>query len=60
MHRLGSSILSALLILITAGGAGAQTTFERVRAQMAEVHSRVDVDGTVQFTKQFERWQWFW
>jgi photosystem II stability/assembly factor-like uncharacterized protein len=60
MHRLGTSILSALLILITAGGAGAQTTFERVRAQMAEVHSRVDVDGTVQYTKQFERWQWFW
>ncbi|MGA0046311.1 MAG: YCF48-related protein, partial [Candidatus Kapaibacteriota bacterium] len=60
MYRCTTLVISTLLIVISAGSAAAQTTFERVRAQMAEVHSRMDADGKVHYTKQFERWQWFW
>lgn len=52
--------LASVAILLVGTGADAQTTFERVRAQLAGAHSYVDVDGAKRYTKQFERWQWFW
>ncbi len=47
-------------LLLTLGASNAQTTFERVRAQLAEAFTVVEPDGSVRYAKQFERWQWFW
>jgi photosystem II stability/assembly factor-like uncharacterized protein len=52
--------LIALLVWIATSTAYSQTQFELVRDELRHRFTKIDTDGQVVPTKQFERWQWFW
>ena len=53
-------IATVIAVAMLASTSSAQTTYEEVRDELAKVYTKTNEDGTKAYSKQFERWKWFW